>query len=79
MVVNADHLENMRKVKQMYAHYQQNKDLISIGAYNQGSDPILDNAIRLQPAMNMFLKQGMKDAFSFDDCSTMLTQIAAQC
>ena len=78
MVISSEHLENMRKVKQMYSHYQQNKDLISIGAYNQGSDPMLDNAIRLQPAMNAFLRQTMREALRFDDCAKMLSQIAAQ-
>ncbi len=79
MVVNEQHLDSTRKVKQMYSHYQQNRDLISIGAYTQGSDPLLDNAIRLQPAMNAFLRQGMRDAISFTDCATMLNQLAAQC
>ncbi|WP_418358473.1 MULTISPECIES: flagellar protein export ATPase FliI [Shewanella] len=79
MVISAEHLEAMRRVKQMYALYQQNRDLISIGAYSQGSDPRIDNAIRLQPAMNAFLRQGFKDAVSFDDSKLMLSQIAAQC
>lgn len=39
MVISAEHLEAMRKVKQVYSLYQQNKDLISIKAYTQGSDP----------------------------------------
>ena len=78
MVISDAHLEHMRKVKQIYSHYQQNKDLISIGAYTQGSDPVLDNAIRLQPAMNAFLRQNMRDALCFDDCAKMLSQIAAQ-
>ncbi|MGB0893673.1 MAG: flagellar protein export ATPase FliI [Parashewanella sp.] len=78
MVVSAEHLDWMRKVKQMYSHYQQNKDLISIGAYTQGSDPQLDNAIRLQPAMNAFLCQGMKDSINFGECTYMLSQLAEQ-
>ncbi|MBT1443045.1 flagellar protein export ATPase FliI [Shewanella sp. JM162201] len=79
MVISAAHLEAMRKVKQTYSLYQQNRDLISIGAYAQGSDPRIDNAIRLQPAMNAFLRQGMRDAISLHDSETMLGQIAAQC
>lgn len=54
MVISNEHLEAMRRVKQTYSLYQQNRDLISIGAYAQGSDPRIDNAIRLQPAMNAF-------------------------
>ncbi|QSX36074.1 flagellar protein export ATPase FliI [Shewanella sedimentimangrovi] len=79
MVISDLHLECMRKVKQVYSLYQQNKDLISIGAYAQGSDPRIDNAIRLQPVMNAFLRQTMRDAISFADSEMMLTQLAAQC
>ncbi|MBR9726771.1 flagellar protein export ATPase FliI [Shewanella intestini] len=79
MVISDEHLESMRKVKQMYSLYQQNKDLISIGAYSQGSDPRIDNAIRLQPAMNAFLQQSFRDAINFENSHLMMSQIAAQC
>ena len=79
MVISNEQLEAMRRVKQTYSLYQQNRDLISIGAYAQGSDPRIDNAIRLQPAMNAFLRQTMRDAFSFADSQVMLGQLAAQC
>lgn len=79
MVISKEHLEATRRVKQMYALYQQNRDLISIGAYSQGSDPRIDNAIRLQPAMNAFLRQTMTDALDFDSSKNMLTQLSAQC
>ncbi|MXR69449.1 flagellar protein export ATPase FliI [Shewanella sp. JBTF-M18] len=79
MVISEAHLEATRRVKQMYSLYQQNRDLISIGAYTQGSDPRIDNAIRLQPAMNAFLRQTMKEAISFDSSALMLGQLSAQC
>ncbi|QUN06857.1 flagellar protein export ATPase FliI [Shewanella yunxiaonensis] len=79
MVISAEHLESMRRVKQMYSLYQQNRDLISIGAYAQGSDPRIDNAIRLQPATNAFLRQRMHESVSFSDSEKMLGQLAAQC
>ncbi|MDF0532978.1 flagellar protein export ATPase FliI [Shewanella sp. A32] len=79
MVISAEHLESMRRVKQMYSLYQQNRDLISIGAYAQGSDPRIDNAIRLQTATNAFLRQRMHESVSFSDSEKMLGQLAAQC
>ncbi|WP_394229082.1 flagellar protein export ATPase FliI [Shewanella colwelliana] len=79
MVISEAHLEATRRVKQMYSVFQQNRDLISIGAYTQGSDPRIDNAIRLQPAMNAFLRQAMKEAISFDSSTLMLGQLSAQC
>ena len=79
LIVSAEHINAIRLVKQMYAEYQRNKDLIAIGAYVQGSDARIDNAIRLQPAMNAFLRQGMREIISFDESQTMLGQLAEQC
>ncbi|BDM63803.1 flagellum-specific ATP synthase FliI [Shewanella sp. NFH-SH190041] len=79
MVVPAGHLEAMRQVKQLYSRYQQNRELIAIGAYAQGSDPRLDNAIRLQPAMEAFLCQQFGESVSFELSQQMLLQLAAQC
>jgi len=79
MITSPEHLEAMRRVKQVYSLYQQNRDLISIGAYSQGGDAKIDNAIRLQPAMNVFLRQTMTEVISFNNSELMLTQLAEQC
>jgi flagellum-specific ATP synthase len=36
--------------------------LVQIGAYAPGSDPVLDEAIALQPGMIQFLQQDMQEA-----------------
>jgi flagellum-specific ATP synthase len=36
--------------------------LVQIGAYAPGSDPMLDEAIALQPGMHQFLQQDMFEA-----------------
>ncbi len=51
--------EQVRRFKQLYARYQRNRDLINVGAYVPGSDPLLDEAIALQPRMEAFLQQDM--------------------
>jgi flagellum-specific ATP synthase len=58
-LVTPEHLVFVQRFKQMYSHYQRNHDLISVGAYVSGSDPLLDQAIILYPRMEQFLKQGM--------------------
>ncbi|OOV88573.1 flagellar protein export ATPase FliI [Oceanospirillum linum] len=60
-VVSGDHLKLAYSVKQLYALYQQNKDLISVGAYSSGADPAIDQAIALMPGIKQFLQQGLKD------------------
>ena len=58
-LVSQEHMAFVQRFKHMYAHYQRNRDLISVGAYVGGSDPLLDEAIALYPRMEQFLKQGM--------------------
>jgi flagellum-specific ATP synthase len=60
-VVSEDHLKQAYRFKQIYAKYQQSKDLISVGAYSKGSDPEIDQAIALMPVMRQFLQQGLKE------------------
>lgn len=69
-----EHAALVQHFKQMYAHYQRNRDLISVGAYISGSDPLLDEAIRIYPQMEQFLKQGMNQRESYD---SSIAQLAA--
>ncbi len=57
-VVPEQQMETVNRMKKMHSSYQQNKDLINVGAYEQGSDDELDEAIRMQPYFNAFLSQG---------------------
>jgi flagellum-specific ATP synthase len=53
------HQDAARSFKHLYSLYQQNRDLISVGAYEQGSDEQIDIAISAMPALNQFLRQDM--------------------
>lgn len=66
-VTSMEHQLLARNVKQLYASFSQSKDLIAIGAYVKGSDPMLDQAISLMPRINKFLQQGMTDVVPYDD------------
>lgn len=61
MITNIDQQQQARRLKQLYSRYQQNKDLINVGAYVPGSDRLLDEAIRLMPKINGFLMQEMHE------------------
>ena len=64
-LVTPQHFGLVQRFKQLYAHYQRNRDLISVGAYINGTDPLLDEAITLYPHMEHFLKQGMYEADAY--------------
>lgn len=61
-VVDRGHFEQARRFRNLYSKYQKGRDLIQIGAYAQGSDPVLDEAIALQSGMVQFLQQDMLEA-----------------
>ncbi len=58
-LIDARHLENARQFRQLYSRYQRARDLLSVGAYAHGSDPLLDRAISLNPLLEAFLQQGI--------------------
>ena len=76
MVTSEEHMMMARTVKQCYSLYQQNRDLITIGAYQKGADPRLDHAIAIRPKLEQFLQQKMKEVVSYSDCLQALHQVA---
>ncbi|MCB1984716.1 MAG: flagellar protein export ATPase FliI [Burkholderiales bacterium] len=66
-IVPPEQIEIARKFKSIYSHYQRNYDLISVGAYIPGSDPILDQAIKIYPTLNNFLQQGITQHENYND------------
>ena len=74
-LVTPQHFDLVQRFKRLYAHYQRNHDLISVGAYVQGSDPLLDEAIVLYPRMEHFLKQGMFEAETYATSLSKLSDL----
>ena len=74
-LVSADELKQSNKLRRLWSVYQQNADLVQVGAYMSGSDPALDEAIRLQPQMAGFLQQDMFEAASMDQSVTAMASV----
>jgi flagellum-specific ATP synthase len=72
------HLTAAREFKSLYSVYQQNRDLISVGAYELGSNEQIDLAIGAMPSLREFLHQDMHNRFdiqdSLDDLMTLFPQ-----
>lgn len=77
-VVSEPHMQQARVLKQVYSMFQQNKDMITLGAYQKGTDQMLDQAINMMPRVNAFLQQGMKEVISYDDGLQGLAQLLGQ-
>jgi len=63
-----------RRLKKLYSRYERSRDLINVGAYAAGTDPLLDEAIRLQGGMETFLQQNIHERA---DVQASLAELAA--
>ncbi len=77
-VTTLEHQQMARGVKRVYSTYEKSRDLISVGAYSSGSDPRIDEAIRLQPVINQFLQQDMRQKVVLADSINQLRALARQ-
>lgn len=74
-VVSDDHLKKAQVLKRLYARYQQSRDLISVGAYVQGSDPETDLAINKIGSIRAYLGQGMVEKVDFQQSLQQLDKM----
>lgn len=66
-----------RQFRQTLSTYQQNRDLIAVGAYQRGTDPRIDNAVTLWPRMQKFLQQDIRERVDFAASLTALREVLA--
>jgi flagellum-specific ATP synthase len=66
-VVSREHFEMARRFRSINSKYEKGRDLVQIGAYVSGSDPALDESIRLHDSMSEFLQQDMFTSASMSD------------
>lgn len=74
-LVDPDTLKMANRFRRLWTLYQQNLDLIQVGAYQMGANPDLDEAIRLRPLMEHFLQQGMYEPEGFDETYRAMAEL----
>jgi flagellum-specific ATP synthase len=77
-LISPEYFEQVRAFKQLYSRYQRSRDLISVGAYAHGNDPLLDKAILLHPRLEAFLQQGIFERAEHTESAARLTALLAQ-
>ncbi|HSE41243.1 MAG TPA: flagellar protein export ATPase FliI [Acidobacteriota bacterium] len=67
-IAEEKHKKAARKLREILATYEKQRDLILIGAYQKGSDPRVDYAIAKIDEVNNFLQQGLYEKMTFQQC-----------
>jgi len=77
-IVPESQLELSRRFRQITAAYEHNRDLITIGAYQRGSDPRIDGAIARWPQIESYLRQDMRERVSLASSTSQLAATMAE-
>lgn len=68
-------MERIRHFKYLYSRYRRSRDLVAVGAYVPGADPVLDEAMKLQPVMQSFMVQDMDQRVTMPEASAELARV----
>ena len=74
-IATEEQCEAAGKLRENLATYAESKDLIDIGAYQQGSNLTIDEAIRLNKPINDFLRQRVEDRSAYENTNQELQNI----
>ena len=77
-IVPPEHTLFARRFKQALSTWQQNRDLIAIGAYQKGADPRIDAAIAAWPTMQRFLQQDVRECVDYPTSIAALAQVLGE-
>jgi flagellum-specific ATP synthase len=76
-VISAEHLAKASLIRRLFATYKTSEELIRIGAYQKNSDPDLDRAIALMPALRAYLIQPAQEVTIMKDSLDRLMALPA--
>ena len=74
-VASREQMDKARALRALMAAYAESEDLINVGAYQKGSDPMLDRAIAAMPALRRFLQQSPTERTSLEQVVAELVKL----
>ncbi|MGM8364138.1 flagellar protein export ATPase FliI [Virgibacillus sp. W0181] len=74
-VADKEHIVAAQKIRSLMATYEENNELIHIGAYKRGTDPEIDKAIAFYPKIKAFLKQEMNEDVSIEQSIAQMDKL----
>ena len=77
-VVDPDHMAASIRLRRLIAAYMDNRDLVLMGGYAPGQDPVLDEALRLWPSISALLGQDQAEETTLADSRAALIALAAE-
>ena len=74
-IVPPAHVRAARALRRHLATYEENRDLLLMGAYRGGADPAIDAAVASHPAITAFIRQGEDEVVPLADAAAELVGV----
>jgi flagellum-specific ATP synthase len=76
-IMPAEQIGQANELRRLMAAYRDAKDLIEIGAYVKGTNPVVDRAVQLKAAIDHFLRQSAATVAPISQSLTALATLVA--
>lgn len=73
-IIAPEHAAAAQALRRLWSAYEENRDLILMGAYAGGSDPLIDEAIARRPQLLNFLRQAPGERVGLDESVASLVE-----
>jgi len=77
-LVDAGHASLNARIREILAVYEEQEDLINIGAYKKGSNPKVDMALKYIEPVNQFLRQDLAESATFEQTRQAMEQLLGE-
>lgn len=71
-VTDKNHQLMAQMIRENLAIYKESEDLINLGAYKEGTNKKIDQAVMMHDRIELFLKQSMDESYSFDEVNQLM-------
>jgi FliI/YscN family ATPase len=77
-VAGSAHMTAAKKLRRLMSIFKEVEDMVNIGAYVPGSNPEIDLAVRVQPMIEKFLRQEVREHLTFGHAQKLLLELNAK-
>ncbi len=77
-VVDEEHARAALELRRVLAAWHDVEDLVNVGAYAPGANVEFDVAVKMKPAIDLFLQQRVQERAGFADTRRLLVELARQ-
>ncbi|QDV04992.1 putative ATP synthase YscN [Planctomycetes bacterium Poly30] len=75
-LVTREHELHARHLRELLSAYRDGRDLVDVGAYHRGTNPVLDEALERMPAIQALLRQDVDDPTPFEETVEVLKLVS---